>query len=551
MSRRRARGTQGLVVAFGVIVAAIAAAHVGRGVDAEIWDDALFFRRVAYNVLHHGVAGWNRVDGPVFMNTSQLYQAISTGLLALAPRHFNAATNLWAAACTFATFAFSRRRDLEGNALVFVGLQAPPILMAIATGMDTCTVFVTLAAFLRVAMGKPTRWQPHILAAMNALVYLARPDVALLSMTISIGLLSAPGPQRWRRVSTFCAVAAAMLLAIGVCFELYYGSALPLATFLKLRPLSIYDHEYLALDSANKLTNLRQIGLLLLPLVPFVASRLDRRNVVLVTAGLAFIGFHAATTTEIMGYHARFYAPALPVFVWAAARGASRVETPRRRRFVVFLACLAPASSLVAYLHGWIENTTSGSYLETTPLGVYLVYFVGVAMVGVLLSVREGAHAITVGSLALVAIGFWTVTMPWRAFSVSTDRTIYETSAARDADLVGLDTIRGCFEEPVQMTHSELGVPGVLLPESRIIDFTGLANPSVVNRRFDFERLCQDDRPEFVFRPHRSHRALNGQLSASRCLAANYTAVRLARASACPLFVRNDHVARFDACSHR
>jgi hypothetical protein len=537
-----------LLVAFAGAAAAVALAQLGRGEHAEIWDDALFFRRVAYNLLHHGLAGWNTVDGPVFVNTSQLYQAIATGLLAIAPSYFNAASVLWAALCTVATFVLLRGRGFAENALVFAGLQAPPIVLAIATGMDTCTVFVTLAAFLHVALRGRSRRLPEILAAMNILVYLARPDAVLLSSIVAIGVLAGEPPGRARRVLTFCVLTAGMLIALSAAFRAYYTTSVPLAAFLKITPLSIYDRDYLALGHEGKLLNVRQIGLVLLPLLPFIAFLRDRENVALVTAGLMFLGFHAATTNEIMGYHSRFYAPAVPVFVCAAARSVRRVDTPPRQWFVALATGGAAALAVWAYRRGWIETETHGSYLEWTPRSSYEVYFLGFPIFAVLLPLRDRARALLAASLAVGSVVVLLARAFPRPFAVATDRAIYESSASRDGDLVGLDAIHACFPEPLQLTQSELGVPGVLLPESRIIDYTGLANPSIVDGRFDFERLCAEDRPEFVFRPHWSHRKLNEELSASRCFAANYTAVGLPRPSGCPLLVRNDLVARFEAC---
>ncbi|CAN5924832.1 hypothetical protein BH11MYX4_BH11MYX4_33610 [soil metagenome] len=525
--------------------------QIGRGAEAEIWDDAMFFRRVAYNVLHHGFAGWNQSDGAVFVNTSQLYQTVTVGLLAIAPRHFNVATVVWAAACTCLTFALMPGRSLSERAVTFVGLSAPPVFMAIATGMDTATVLLVVAAFLRVALRRPSPRapaQPALLAAMSLLVYLARPDALLLAVGVAVGLLSARGDDRARRLATFCVATGAGLALLSLGFRAYYGTALPLATYVKLNPVSIYDAEYIALGLPGKLANLRLVGLLLAALAPFIAMRMDRANVVLATAGLAFIAFHAATTNEIMGYHARFYAPALPLFVCAAARGSVRL-TARRRRFGVVTAASSVAMvGYVAYARGSIENATLGSYLDRAPLGFYLVFFLGLPIVALISPFGRAARMRMVGAATVLLIVVASVVTSREPFRVVEDDVIYASSAARDGDLVGIDAIRRCFEEPLKVTHSELGVPGVLFPESKVIDFAGLANPSIVDRSFDFERLCTSERPDFVFRPHRTHRKLNEELSASRCLAETYTLARLPRPSACPLYVRNDHAERFDAC---
>src|SRR5262245_12945424 len=78
---------------IGLLLAALVLAlrQVAPDRFARFWDDALFFRRVAYNTLHHGTAAWNPADGPVFINTSQLFQLVGTGLLAIFPQHYNAA----------------------------------------------------------------------------------------------------------------------------------------------------------------------------------------------------------------------------------------------------------------------------------------------------------------------------------------------------------------------------------------------------------------------------------------------------------------------------
>lgn len=544
-----------LGIAFCALAGLVVRMQIGRGAEAEIWDDAMFFRRVAYNVLHHGFAGWNQSDGPVFVNTSQLYQTVTIGLLAIAPRHFNAATVVWAAACLGLTFALMPGRSFAGRAVTFVGLQAPPIFMAIATGMDTCTVLLVLAAFLRLALRRSAPRapaQPALLAAMSLLVYLARPDALVLAAGVAIGLLAARADDRTRRLATYCFATGAGLAVLSVSFRAYYGTVLPLATYVKLNPVSVYDPDYIALGWPGKLASLRLASLLLAGLAPFIAMRLDRANIVLSGAGLAFIAFHAATTNEIMGYHARFYAPALPLFVCAAARGSVCLTTRRRRFGVVTAASGAALLAYVAYARGWVENATLGSYLDRTPLTSYFVFFLGLPIVALVAGRARirGAPARIVGlaALTVVPVVIASVTTLQKPFRVVEDDVIYTSSATRDGDLVGIDTIRGCFEEPLKLTHSELGVPGVLFPESKIIDYTGLANPSIIDRSFDFERLCRADRPDFVFRPHRTHRTLNEELSASRCLAEEYTPARLRRRSACPLYVRNDHVARFEAC---
>ena len=212
----------------------------------------------------------------------------------------------------------------------------------------------------------------------------------------------------------------------------------------------------------------------------------------------------------------------------------------RRRRFgVVTAASWVAMVAYLAYAPGSIENATLGSYLDRALLSFYLVFFLGLPIVALISPFDRAARTRMrmVGTATVLLIVVVSVVTSRAPLRVAPDDVIYASSATRDGDLLGIDAIRRCFEEPLKVMHSELGVPGVLFPESKVIDYTGLANPSIVDRSFDFESLCRSERPDFVFRPHRTHRKPNEELSASPCLAEKYTLARLPHPSACPLYV--------------
>src|SRR3569832_1589306 len=145
-------------LAFALTVFSLALRHVSPEHIALFWDDALFFKRVSYNILHHGFAGWNQADGPVFVNTSQLFQLVATVLLGLFPGSYNAAVTFWGAVALSASFPLlmaATRASLPGALLLFCLLQAPPVLLSLTTGMETPTVTLVLAAFLFVALRAP------------------------------------------------------------------------------------------------------------------------------------------------------------------------------------------------------------------------------------------------------------------------------------------------------------------------------------------------------------------------------------------------------------
>jgi hypothetical protein len=559
-SRSTARLT---TLAYAAVTIALALRHADRVRVAPFWDDALFFKRVAYNVVRHGFAGWNLAEGPVFVNTSQLFQLVAAGLLGLAPGYYQAAVIGWGAAALVTSLpllAAAAEAPAPGYALLFFLWQAPPVLLAITTGMETPTVFLVLAVFLYALLR--ARARPFCLGALQWLVYLARPDAILLSFVAAAAVTWAQGGPR--RAARFAAWAIVGVALIGLAFRAYYGTAVPLSTFLKVSPLSRYDHDYLSLDTFEKRHNVTQFVLLALPVVPLAAARRDATNAALLGAAALFVAFHGLLTYEVAAYHARFYAPALPFLFVAALRGLPAFGARRARLCLVALGAAAALLLFVAYHYGAIESAR-GYGPDVTRFQTYAWYALGVPAAGALLLARAGRTTAAgsarapggrpapdtwlPGALACGLAAFEIALSPPRSWLPASDDAANANFLNASRAFVGADVIARCFEPPFQLTHSEIGLPGVLFPEAKIIDFTGLANRSIVDGTFDFEQLCRRDRPEFVFRPHPTHRALNRGLDLSACLRENYELAPAPRATVCPLYVRKDLFPRYEACA--
>lgn len=559
-----------IALSFLATATALGLAHVSEERFALFWDDALFFKRVAYNVLHHGFAGWNQADGPVFVNTSQLFQALASGVLALFPSHYNAAIVLWGAlalALSLGVLARATKTNALGTFLLLCAMQAPPLFLSLTTGMETPLVVLVMAAFsYELLRGERFGRRLPLAVGLQLLVYLTRPDAILISFSAAVGLRLVAGD--WRDALRVALWTGAGILAASLAFRAYYGTPLPLSTFLKVSPLSIYDQDYLSMGLENKLKNLYQLGVLLLPLLPMIALGWDRTNLVLCASAGLFVTFHAFTTYEIAAYHARFYAPSLPLFFLAALRGLPRVTASWHKLLLLGWGVISAAVFTQLYARDWLE-TERGYGPDLVSFEQYARYLVGVPAVGLFLLLPSAVRVIrrrraesppaperaerwlavllpTAASVLLGAVQT-SRTLPATLAIVSDDVSNMRTIGSHSAD-VGMDVIHRCFGEPLTLTHSEIGLPGVLFMESKIIDFTGLANPKVVDGSFDFEALCEGEQPEFIYRPHYSHRALNKTLDNSRCLAAGYTRVRLPRRSTCPLHVRNDLVAQYLSC---
>jgi hypothetical protein len=245
-----------------------------------------------------------------------------------------------------------------------------------------------------------------------------------------------------------------------------------------------------------------------------------------------------------MAAHCRFYAPALPFFFTAALRGQLVVSATWKKVSLVLSGVGASGVALYAFRHGWVETRL----LRFGLAHQYIHYFVGTTLVGALLLCPRGLQkwAVLAASLVIAAHQILATAPPVAGVTsdAEADLAVYSTNSGQ----VGIEVILRCFEEPLQIMHSELGIPGVLFPESRILDFTGLANPAVVHETFDFEQVCNTDRPEFIFRPHPTHERLNRNLDASPCFASRYVRVKPRRHTSCPLYVRKDLLAKFVAC---
>lgn len=538
-----------LACSFLATAVALALRHVGPERFALFWDDALFFKRVAYNMLHHGFAGWNQADGPVFVNTSQLFQALAGVVLALFPNHYNAAIVFWGAlALTLSLGLLARavKTSALGVFLLLCLLQAPPLFLSMTTGMETPLVILVLAAFLLELLRAEASGSRLALAvALQLGVYLTRPDAILMSFAAAVGLRLVRGQLREALRLGLWSVAGLALVTL--LLYLYYGTPLPLSTFLKVTPLSIYDQDYLSKGLTNKLKNLAQIGVLLLPLLPLIKLGWDRTQLVLCGAASLFVGFHALTTYEIAAYHARFYAPCLPFVFAAALRGLPHVSTRRRQLVLLGWGLVSAGVFVLAYSLNIIENAR-GYGPDTVSFEEYARYLVATPAVALLsllpASVRVLAPAVAGLGLAVVQTSR---TLPAELGIVSDEVSNMQTIFSHTAD-VNMDVLHRCFAEPLKLTHSEIGLPGVLFLESKVIDFTGLANPEIVTGTFSFEALCESERPEFIYRPHVTHKALNQVLDQSPCLDAGYTRVKLPRRSSCPLHVRNDLLEQYQNC---
>ncbi|HEY4104465.1 MAG TPA: hypothetical protein VGM44_11260 [Polyangiaceae bacterium] len=505
--------------------------------DATPFDDSFFFKRIALNALHGAGFSWNPSDGPVYGLTSQLFGWLALPLTALFPQHFVVASKVLAtlafAAVVALTLRFAARAHVnrrDAGLLVLFALGTPLTLLTLHTGMETSVCLALIALALSAT-------EPVLCAVLTLLVYSCRPDAALIPALAFIALERKNAGRAARY-----ALVLGVLLALSLAgFRAYYGSALPLPFYAKTAGFSAFDGALRAAGLRDKLGHLTLFCAFAAPLA-FIAwrGRSARVSALLVTS-LAFISYQALLTNEIMGYRARFYLPALVPLTFAALLACARF----RQRFTarstviastVWLALLALAFALRPH-----------APLDRVPWSAgVLVLFLGV-LLGDQLRQRSwlSPRAATAASLSCLLAGTVLLRPPRRDLAALDDGAFLRRASAEVTTTRGLFEIARCMPGSHTLYHSEIGIPGLVLPAWRIVDWVGLMSKELAQKRPPLDDYCLRDRPEVLFLPHKTYRALNAEIRASRCLN-GYTL--MVQDSSSPLYVRNDLSASFNAC---
>jgi hypothetical protein len=543
-------------VAYGVIVIIATV----RALSQQTWDDALFFQRFGFNIVHAGVAAWNVADGPVHGSTSQLFQLVAAVVVAIAPGHYQLAIKLFLGACLWLTFAVcgasvrvaGRSDDDTSLALVFCGFCAPTLLLLVGSGMETELALFTLAVALLVielarAGRLSARTEPALFVASQVLLYLARPDLLLVTVPAALGLVAwRERPLRLRRALILAlATGAALALLLGV-LRAYYGAALPLSWFVKNRLLTPYDAAYTRLDLRG---TRRQFFTWLMVALPFLFVALSQRPSArvwqLLTAAFALVVYHVLFTLGIMGYHARFLMPALvPVLLAASLAWPRFAAAPGSARRVLVFVVLWPLLAWLGAHFKLIEARKVDDRASWIAASEYALYGVTTALCLLLPLMAAGRRRLLLAVPLLAVLLCASRRLHWPS---PLDDASIETQTAK-RDWPGLYPVKACVPEPTHIYHSELGLPGVMFLRSRITDLSGLMNPDIAYGRSDFDAMCLRDPPQILFLPHRTHQKLNERIKNSRCLRQFQSVDRL-RASSTPLYVRRDLYDDFERCA--
>jgi hypothetical protein len=247
----------------------------------------------------------------------------------------------------------------------------------------------------------------------------------------------------------------------------------------------------------------------------------------LLLSSLLFGSYHYFATIETMGYLSRFYLPGLiPVFVAAAL---AYRQFQLRRRWVIS-ALLYAGYVLTCF---WLDG------LDKAPPA--LEFFIpALAAAGVMLLGPAGYNPCNAMAIGLCLLLGAAHNFPIQGLVFEDDETILVRQIRRRPVFDGLVKLRRIA--PTVIYHTDMGAPGLLFPEAKVVDLDGLLNEDITLRGARFEDLCLADRPEAVFVPNQGYRQLREEALASSCLR-SYKRVTSMRHA--PLYVRKDLVNRY------
>jgi hypothetical protein len=513
--------------------------------EREPYDDAYFFKRIALNFLDHGRLAWNVDEGPSYGLTSQAFELLAVLVTLLTRNYYVLAVRGLLVACLVAAYVLLLRctaRADRGMSATYA-FCSPVILYTALSGMETAFALLLIALFLWVLYARGASWHWAVAPGLVLLVYVTRPDAALLITPILLF-------ERFRETRRI-PLREILLLGAGLglillAFRLGYGTALPLPFYAKSATFSPYDAHFK--DVSRAVRSLR-FGLFLasaLPLLLLGAMKRDATNRILLGSAALYAIYHYTSTIEVMGMQGRFYAPALPVLIVAASRGLTRQGTEKDRWTSALLASgFVGACALLWGVH-WLPRRQDW-FMDQVSTGLYiaagasaLLAFAAFADARSLL--RDGMAWCT---LALTSAGLL-FSYSMRAPGQLDDDAYLTRHAHHVTTYLGMTPLRACLGDRIHVYHSEIGVTGLRFQNGTVSDLVGLMSPRWLFRTESFDAVCSAERPEAIFLPHRNYRVLNQEITSSGCLQ-HY--VRVVQDSSSPLFVRKDLFQKYAGCA--
>lgn len=480
--------------------------HYGFFAESPM-DDAFFFVRYANNFLDTGIFEWNRGEGPVHGNTSQLYQFLVVAIHWLTDRNAVLTVSL---AATLGGIAYllmvplaywrsrpnvdARLRWLVCALLVVLICFDGQIFLLVGTGMETtwavAAVALSLIAGFHLERHAANSNAVLLGAASILLVYMVRPDATVLSLAGFGGLVLFSADRRTRLVAAAAGVAGILLILVFMllCWA-YYGDAVPLAVIAKTKGLTTLPPNSSADMTGYSLSYFWLTIILHVPetLLALAALFLFRRlSPVLrgaVLGAAVFIVYHLFVVVPIMGYFGRYHAPILPILALLAARTIEAILAESR------------------IVHGFRAVTLAGAAMLAGM--AYLCFFkMAPTTVRVVSSHLPALEADASLNTKAGALAFAADNVPF-----------YRGFMARMIEAMGSDC---------SIASTEDGILSAYASNNRIVDLSGLHDREMARHGFSAERVLMQQKPDILSLPHPWYGAWTAALKAHPALLRDY-----------------------------
>ncbi len=451
------------------------------------FDDAYMFLRYAHNLAAGFGLRWNRDAAPVYGATSLPQVVVVAFVRWLCPRcddatvlqtTSRASAILLLLALIFTCARFARHPFLHRRPWLWAALLLPllayaePFRFHAQTGMDTMLAALANTALLFTSLAlaeQPTPLRAVAAAVVGYLAFLVRPDAAMYAFGVPTLCLAlgAPAPPSTRRraLIIFLATLGPLVAADLALKQHLLGTPWPLGAYVK-RPW--YYGRFAGEFTWNPFWFLRVFlgGLwpFLLALIVCASRRSARIGIaLLVPVAITFAALFRVN--QIMGHLGRFFFPALPFVVVAAALAVDSRLSGRLAEAPPRVSPRALAAAGLLLIAGAQALTVAGTRYEAR------------AATQSLASV-EGGYTVP-AALPLPFIDSW-------------------TSSQQMAGLAR------AAPAGTRFAMSEHGLVGAAAPDAVIIDVLGLHDREFARGGFRVDELWRR-RPDVIWMPHPDH----------------------------------------------
>ncbi len=466
--------------------AALLLALVCRFTSESLWDDSYFFVRYSRNLSASGEPSFDPGGGRAFGITSPMHllvvhllreAVVEAAVPALLLSSASAGLLLLLLTWRVARLRCRHRSLLALMLLLSSALASGIIGVHMTSGMDTMLAMASVALLIilfdRAMRGRGTG-APVAAGVWAGLCLSVRPDLLVLSLGLPLFALILADGRRERRVALTVGGAALLTVAgLMTAFRWFFGWWLPLSCLVKLP--GFYGG---LMARAGLLHSVAEVGRLLagypllfaLPVAGLAirrvgaSAKLPLTDRALVPAGILHLLLVSTMVTQIMGGSCRFQQPVVPVLVLLSAGSLQRLvdsadvpgglgsvpslATGLRVLFLVLAAVIALASMQLSL--GFARRSESGPFCMSLH--------------------REYESRWT---------GYWK----------------------------GLDAVSRMPGDLV-IAGTELGLPSVMNPDKRILDLSGLNEPSIaLGEETQLEALRRVE-PDLVYMPHPDYESM-------------------------------------------